>query len=104
MFKQVLFVLSISTLLSAFTLHYDVYMDFKTGYGPKGVETSFVINGEKVKCRCGADPKYILFCYGSPEAYCHKCLPIKADDTVDCLDIKLAEAKSEGNYNGAHQS
>ena len=101
MFKQVLFILSISTFLSAFTIHYDVNMEFKRGKTPDDCRNSFVVNGKKVKCKCGRAPSYLLFCYGQLEVFCYKHLPIKEEAPEISFEDMVSTAK--GNENGAHQ-
>ena len=101
MFKKVFIVLSLSTFLSAFTVHYDVHMEFKRGKTPDESKNSFMINGEKVKCKCGRAPSYLLFCYGVPEAFCYKHLPIK--DEVPEISFEDIVSTQEGNENGSNE-
>lgn len=100
MFKQVLLLLSIPILTKAFIMNYAVCMEFKRGEKIEDCRNSFIVNGKKLRCKCGRPPSYLLFSYGFPEAFCFKCFPLRQDDFESI--IKEALTTSEGNENGAH--
>lgn len=101
MFKKALFIVSLSTVLNAFICQYDVRMEFKRGKTPDTNQNTFMINGNKVKCKCGNNPSFILFCYGSPEAFCYKHLPIRE---VPEMSLEEALTMAEGHENGCYQT
>ncbi len=97
MLKKALCLLSLSTVLSAFIVHYDVHMEFKRGKTPEESNNSFIVNGEKIKCKCGRQPVYLFFCYGVPEAFCYKHLPIKSEHSEISFEDILSEAQGIQN-------
>ena len=76
MLKQIAFIMSISTVLNGFFMHYDISMEFKRGKVPGDIRNTCTINGTKVNCHCGGSPAYLLFVHGVPYAFCFKHLPV----------------------------